>query len=265
MAFWDVATVVLLILLNGFFAMSELAVVSSRKVRLQVLAEEGHPGAAQALRLAEEPGRFLSTVQIGITLVGATLRRSPPWWPGRWPCVQGIVQVRDLFGQCLDGQPLDIRAGLREPLVVPESTSAVRVLELLKAQTIHVALVVDEYGSLQGLISSEDILESIVGELPDQGEQTEPEIVLREDGSWLLDGGLPVDETMALLGWREAPVSGSFNTLAGLVLAHLDRVPAVGETFTLRGYRFEVVDMDGRRIDRVLVSLEDVPPAQPEE
>ncbi|HXH03078.1 MAG TPA: hemolysin family protein [Candidatus Competibacteraceae bacterium] len=425
---WELLIILLLILLNGFFAMSELAVVSARRARLVALAEQGQRGAAAALRLAEEPGRFLSTVQIGITLIGifagayggATLsgrlaealaalpalapfsealalglvvagitylslivgelvpkqlalhhaeriaiwvavpmqlldRLAAPlvylldissrlmlrllgahggsgqkvtdeeiktliaeataagvvesaeqamisavmrladrpvraimtprpdivWldledsaeehWRiiresrySRFPVsrgdideVVGIVQVKDLLEQAMQGGTPELAAAVREPLVVHDGLGALKALEMLKQSPLQMALVVDEYGSLQGLVTATDVLESIVGELAEQDTGAQPGVMQREDGSWLVDGGLALDELKELLRLRELPEEGEFHTLAGLTLSQLGHVPTTGEHFTLEGYRFEVVDMDGRRVDKVLISRQE--------
>lgn len=422
--------ILLLILINGFFAMSELAVVSARKARLQALAAEGRRGAAQALRLAEEPGRFLSSVQIGISLVGVlagafggatlagplaeqmrglpgigrfseeiafalvvgvityasliigelvpkqlALRRpeqiaclvaQPMVWVARigsplvsllnlstelvlrllgratvapatvsdeeirlliseaartgvveraeqemlagvmrladrpvsgimtprpdieWinaadspeqqrrqlrqssysrllVCdndideVRGIVQAKDVLDRALQGQAVDVLAAVRDAPAVPESMSALQVLDLLKRSPVHMALVVDEYGSVMGIVTTADILKVIVGGFAEHGE-AEAGAFQRPDGSWLLDGSLPLDELRELLGLRQlAPVEG-YHTLAGWLLSQFDHLPHAGERLSFQGWQFEVVDMDGYRIDKVLAT----PPAEPD-
>lgn len=428
MVIHEVVIILLLILLNGFFAMAELAVVSSRKIRLRRMADAGQYGAATALRLAECPGRFLSTVQIGITLIGiftgafggATLAASldawlaaifpafAPWsaelalglvvavitylsliigelvpkhlalrnpeqlaaavaWPmqviawigsplvwlldrstyaslrllgvssipahrisdeeikmliaeaaatgvvehaeqemisgvmrladqpvgavmtprpaivwlnlndppesllraiqggrySRFPAgrgaiddVQGVVRAKDLLDCYLAGQEPDFAALLRETPVVHESARTLQVLDLLKRSAARLALVRDEYGGLEGLVTLTDLMEAVVGDLEENQEPVEPEVVRRDDGSWLMDGSLPVSELEELLNLRVQPDAGAYYTLAGLVLAQLGEVPTTGQGFVWSGYRFEVVDMDGRRIDKVLVSPE---------
>lgn len=420
--------ILLLILLNGFFAMAELAVILSRKTRLQEMAERGRRGAATALRLAEEPGRFLSAVQVGITLVGilagafggATLAgpladriaaafpvlapiaegaafvivvgaityfsliigelvpkqlalrdaepiacstapllavvarfTSPLVWLldlssqlilrllGRRPqpragvsdeeihlvlreaaqagvveqaerdmiagvmrladrpvsgimtprpdvewidihtstddvretlrrtsysrlliCdgdideVLGVVQAKDLLERSLQGLPLDLHAALRPVAAVPETMSALKALELLKQAPVHIALVVDEYGSLMGIVTTADVLKVIVGGLPEHGESAQ-RALRRSDGSWLLDGGLALDEASELLRLRELRADEGYHTLAGWLLARLDHLPQTGERLSWDGWIFEVVDMDGYRIDKILA----IPPS----
>jgi putative hemolysin len=422
---FEALVILLLVILNGIFAMSEIAVVSARKTRLQQWANEGDGNARAALELANAPNQFLATIQIGITLIGilagafggATIAREltsvlekipvlapygrpvslglvvlvitylslivgelvpkrlalnsperiasaiaspmralallaspavrlldlsteavvrclrmkpsvePPvteeeiralieqgtqagmieeaeqemvervfrlgdrrvsavmtprteivWLDngasleeiqhtitesihsrflvaqGSLDDVLGVVHAKDLLLHFLRGQPLDLAATLQQPLYVPESKRALEVLELFKQSAIHVALVVDEYGGIQGLVTPSDILEAIVGDLPEAGEQLSPLAVQREDGSWLLDGMLPVDEFKELFHLGRLPEEGQgvYQTLAGFVITQLGRIPAVSDYFEWGGLRIEVVDMDGNRVDKVL-------------
>jgi len=422
----EILIIFLLILANGLFSMSEIAVLSSRKARLQQLANKGDAKAQVALDLANSPNRFLYTVQVGITLIGilagafggATLAKKlavvlntiplldpysealsftivvlvitylslivgelvpkrlalnspekiasaiaipmrfldavaypvvhllsastditvrllgikPSTEPevteeeikvlmqqgtdagtfeeaeqnmvervfrlgdrrvsslmtprpdivwldledplddnrkqmiesmhSRFPVCQGeidnvlgVIHVNDLMARILEGQPLDLVASLRQPLFVPESTRALKVLESFKRSSTHVALVVDEYGVLQGLVTLNDILEAIVGDIPSINPLDEPQIVQREDGSWLLDGMLPIDELKELFDIAEIPEEdrGSYHTLGGFVVMHLGRIPIAADHFQWSNLRFEVMDMDGNRVDKVLV------------
>jgi putative hemolysin len=422
----DVFIVIMLVLLNGLFAMSELAVISSRKPRLQHRADEGDARAEAALDLAGNLQRFLSTVQIWITLIGilsgafgaaklAVYLSGPlsriPFLAGysdtislalvvglityfsllaelvpkriavgrpediasvvakpmkalsriaapfihvlsfstefalrlaryrpakeppvteeeirsliglatsagvfqeaeqemvervfrlgdrrvgvmmtprdrierldindpsektrrkitksvysRFPVVQGrtgnilgVVHVRDIAVRCLSGKPIDLRASMHKPLYVHESTHALKVLELLRESGQQMALVVDEYGTVEGLVTLSDILESIVGDIPSGEVLEEPRIVEREDGSWLVEGMLPLDELRAHFHIRKLPGErrGRFQTLSGFAMSNLKRIPAVGDRFECCGYSFEVMDMDRRRVDKVLIT-----------
>ncbi len=177
--------------------------------------------------------------------------------------ILGIVQVKDMLGRTMAGKPVDLKASLRRPLFVPESTHALKVLELFKQSRIHISLVVDEYGSVQGLVTLNNILEEIVGDIPSVEELEQPLAVQREDGSWLLDGMLPVNDFKDIFGIRELPGEGIYQTLGGFVLMHVGRIPSVGNHFEWGGLRFEVVDMDKNRIDKVLVMpARKTPPAQ---
>jgi putative hemolysin len=142
---------------------------------------------------------------------------------------------------------------------VSESIPSLKLLDLFRTSGLHMALVVDEYGALEGLVTPTDILTSIAGELPEAGEPPEPGYMQREDGSWLMDGSLDVDRAADVLGLKARP-SADIATLAGLVLAEMGRIPEEGECVNLQGWRFEVIDMDGRRIDKLLVR-----PIMPEE
>jgi putative hemolysin len=426
----EIGIIALLILLNGLFAMSELAIVAARRARLQPLADAGDPAAAAALALANSPGRFLSTVQIGITLVGIlagafsgamlaeplgeVLNRAPAIAPHgeglglaivvavityltlvvgelapkhlalgdperialaiarpmrrlagaaaplvwlldtsttlllrlvgarpaagqavteeevraliaqgtragifaqaerdmlegvfrlsdrpvgaimtprrdvvwldiadspeeirrkvaqspyfRFPVasgglddVLGFVEVKDLLSAGLDRGAAGLRAVLRPALAVHEATPIPRVLERFKAAPVPMALVVDEYGEVRGVVTAGHILEAIVGDLPRLGREAAPQAIRRADGSWLIDGLLPMDEVRERLALPAVPRVRGARTLAGFVLASLGRIPAAGQSFTFEGFRFEVVDMDGRRVDKVLVTPVDRP------
>lgn len=424
----EIVIVVLLILINGLFSMSEMAVVSARKHRLQQKAEDGNKGAARALELAKNPNRFLSTVQIGITLIGilsgafggATIAEQIgleinkiPWlapysegigvgivvivitylslvlgelvpkrlalnnaeqvaatvsplmqtlskittpivallsgstnlvlrilgvrpsnetevteedlrnmldqgtvsgvfeeseqdmverifrlsdrsvsalmtprteiifldidathdeiyqkiarYPlSRFPVIKdttdnliGIVQSRDLLLQRVEGPHFDIQKLLQQPLFIPESTPALDVLESLRSTGSELAVIIDEYGGVLGLVSMNDILEAIIGEVVTPHGDYEAEATRREDGSWLFDGMIQIDELKDYLGIDELPDKdeGNYETLSGLMMAQLGRVPVSGDHFEWEKLRFEVVDMDGRRVDKVLITF----------
>ena len=427
MLWLQIAIVFLLILLNGFFAMAEMAVVSARKARLQHAAELGRDGARVALELKRDPGRFLSTVQIGITVIsvlasvfgGATLADAlaqyletlPGWVAGyaksisfaavvilisyftlilgelvpkrlalsrpeyfaarlswllqtmawvsrpaerllsassnlvlrlapirsgepspvteeeitlmlreataaghfqaaetamvqmvfrlgdrrvsavmtprtqvewldltdsedenrrkirdsaysRFPVVEGgpqhvvgIGQVKDLHTAALAGRPFDLRAAVRSPLYVPNTVTALRALEIFKKSGAPMALVVDEYGDFEGIVTLHDILQSLVGDIADPADADSQAVVRRDDGSWLVDGMVTVDEVKDLTGLTRLPGEDSedFQTLGGFMMARINRVPKVGDRIMVEGFRCEVVDMDGRRVDRVLI------------
>jgi putative hemolysin len=427
MLWLQIAIIFLLILLNGFFAMAEMAVISARKARLQHAADTGRAGARLALELKRDPGRFLSTVQIGITVIGvlasafggATLAdpladvlgstgetvaryaksisfaavvilisyftlilgelvpkrialsrpefiaarlsgflqglsrvaapiewvlsassnlvlrlipvkqiEPPPvtdeeitlmlregtaaghfqaaetaivqmalrlndrrisavmtprpqvdWLDlgdpedenrrkirdseySRFPVVEGsaqqvigIVQVKDLLAAAFAGKPFDIRAAMRPPLFVPDTVTALRGLEIFKSSGVPMALVVDEYGDFEGVVTLHDILQSLVGDIAEPGDEAGPTVVRRDDGSWLVEGMMPIDEVRDLTGLAELPGDdGDFHTLGGFLMSRINRIPSVGDKVMVQGVRFEVVNMDGRRVERVLIS-----------
>jgi putative hemolysin len=423
----QIAIIVLLILLNGLFAMAETALVSSRKARLRQRAEEGNKGARTALELADSPNRFLSTVQIGISLIGvlagafggATIAEplagalrvvpvlapyavpiafgivvvgitylslilgelvpkrlalngaevvasrvagpmrllsmitSPVVWflsfstetvlgllrvrpPAESPVTEqeveilmeegaragvfedeerdlvrsalqlddrpvrelmtprpkvvwldaddppeeirrlvaesrnsyfpvargdlddllGIASVKDAWTRQASGQSADLLGSLRPSPFVAEGAPATDALEAFKRSSLPLALVIDERGHIEGLITLSDVLEALVGDVPDEDEPTEEAIVQREDGSWLVDGLLAAEELKERLGLKELPreEEAEYQTVGGMVMDTLGRVPAEGDRFAWEGYSFEVLDMDGRRVDKVLAS-----------
>ena len=426
----QILIILLLMVANGLFAMSEMAVVSARRARLQEMVEQGNAKAMAALELANSPNRFLSTVQVGITLIsvvtgafgGATLASSlapyialipalressdaiafglvimlitylslivgelvpkrlalnnpekiatavagPMRWiamvaspivyllslsteavlkllradrasseplvteeeikvlvrqgteagmfeeaeqdmvervfrlgdqkvnslmtprldilwldlndsvetncrkmgesrHSRFPVCQetldnvlGMAHVSDVLTRSLSGEPIDLASLLRPPLFIPESTVALKMLELFKQSGTHAALVVDEYGVIQGIVTLNDVMEVIIGDVPFADHPQESSAIKREDGSWLLDGMLMIDEIKELLELDELPGEerDNYQTLGGLVITQLGRIPKSSDYFIWNQFRFEVMDMDGNRVDKVLV----VPP-----
>ena len=415
-----------LILINGVFVLSELAVLSSRKARLQQRINDGDPGAVTALRLAESPNIFLSTTQAGITLIGVltgavggatiadalavklelvlwlqpyahsvalvcvvvvitffslllgelvpkrlalhspeeiasnmagpmnvvsrlfsplvsmlswitdlvlrlmgvkpgeelpvteeelqvlldqgtqagvfeeseqdmvegvfrlnnrrvgslmTPRSEIAWLDvndtpdevrlqieenpySRFPVcedsldnVVGIIEARDLLLESLHGEPLQLKRNLQTPVYIPETALASKSLDLFKSGSAEMMLVVDEFGSTQGLLTIYDILEEIVGDI-----DSEPQATQRQDGSWLLDGMLSSDDFKEIFNLRHLPDEDEYETLGGFVMLHLGRVPQAADRFDWGGLTFEVMDMDGKRVDKVMVMLMPVPP-----
>jgi putative hemolysin len=165
--------------------------------------------------------------------------------------VVGIVTLADAFSALATGKDVDLRALVQDVPVVSDRADALDVLQVLRDSKHSVALVYDEYGHFEGLITSGDVLEAITGAM-DTGEDDEPALVLRDDGSMLVAGWMPADEFCDRMNLpREA--AGDYDTVAGLVLNQMRRLPALGEKFDLLGYRIEVIDLDGLRIDKVLV------------
>lgn len=419
----EIAVVSLLILINGFFAMSELALVSSRRGRLQQMAQNGRRGAAKALKLTDDPTGFLSTVQIGITVVGVfagayggatlaarlaeVLKTIPPltgsaesiafavvvvaitylslvvgelvpkrlalsraeaiastvapammllacaaapvvWFlrlstetvlrltgarserestvteeeiktliaegtmagifePAEREMIEGVLRIGDravrsimvprpevvwldvedsidaihreivdsghtrfpvcrgdvdeivgyvetkhlLLQQRRDGR-IDLAAAALEPLYVSDQMPILRLLDRFKRSGVHLACVLDEHGSFEGIATPTDILTAIAGEMPGREGEDEPAATRREDGSWLLDGRMPIEAAERALAVTGMGDGGDYHTLAGFVLDRLGHLPVAGETFVWRDWQFEVVDMDGRRIDKLL-------------
>ncbi len=420
--FFEIFIVFALALLNGFLSMSELAVVSARPARLKVMAANSVPGAATALRLGQEPGKFISSVQTGITLVGvlsgafsgatlgqrltawfeaqgvagnladalgvglvvvaityislvigelvpkqlalrhpeqiasrvapvmaviaivaapivwlldtsgkglltllrergdtgekvtddevktiiaeaesagvlesdernmisgvmrfadrsarglmtprrdvelidlaepadellrqirATNRSMLPVQDGDPDSIIGVLVRKDLIDLLADGKKLDVRSMVRQAPVVMDRSDALAVLRAIRSSVVHMALVFDEYGHFEGIVTSGDVLEAITGAFQEE-EGGEPAFVMREDRSWIVSGWMPVDEFTDKIG-VPVPRDVKFETVAGFVLAELNHLPQVGEVFTRGNWQFEVLDLDGRRIDKVLV------------
>jgi len=180
--------------------------------------------------------------------------------------VIGIVQTKDLLTRYLGGAKTDLKENLRPPLFVPEGLRALKLLELFKKSRTHMALVVDEYGGVEGLVTLNDILEDLVGDVASVDMPEEKQVVQRPDGSWLIDGMLQIDDLKEVLKISKLPEeqSGSYQTLGGLVMLQVGRVPVTGDVFEAEGHRFEVVDMDGKRVDKVLVSKVATPPSSSE-
>jgi putative hemolysin len=423
MLWGEIGVILLLVLLNGFFSMSEMALVSSKRSRLQALAEQGRSGAKSALALLEDPTTFLSAVQIGITLIGlvtgvysgATLAARlaemllpfgvPPAYaenvsfvvvvvlvtyvsliigelvpkrvalshaetlavhvapimrvfaktmaPGVWllrstvnlvlrilpvssapqaavteddvralvaegthagvflaserRLLEGVLALADrkvgsimiprqdviwldldepletLWQQAKDsgharflvargkldnllgmitladlseavhGGKLDVERSLQPPLHIPDSISVLQLLDQFQRSSTHLAIVTDEYGDIEGITTPIDILKAIAGELPELGSRERADAQQRADGSWLIDGHMPIEELQRRLGRRDM-AGRDYHTVAGFVLARLGRIPKAGDTLTWRDLKIEIMDMDGVRIDKVLLS-----------
>ncbi|HUE89142.1 MAG TPA: hemolysin family protein [Vicinamibacterales bacterium] len=182
--------------------------------------------------------------------------------------VLGTVRAAELLPAVLKGGTIDLRTLLREPLFVPDSMAAFKLLEAFRSSHRHLALVLDEFGAVEGLVSVTDLLEGLVGALPGDPSEAQGEFVRRDDNSWLVEGSAHIDEVVAKFGF-EQPFEevGAYQTLAGLVMARLGRIPRTADSFDYAGFRFEVVDMDGRRVDQVMVtrvtSLQSPPTAPP--
>jgi putative hemolysin len=170
--------------------------------------------------------------------------------------VLGMVAVKALWAHLAIGIPTSLKNLLTPPLVVPETMNCIQLLETFKKSGRHTALVADEFGSIQGMVTLIDVLEAIVGDLPAQGRRDQPEAKQREDGAWLIDATLAIKDLKEVLHLDELPqeAEADYQTLGGLVMTQFGRIPAAGDHFDWSGWRFEVVDMDRHRVDKVLVS-----------
>jgi putative hemolysin len=424
----DLFILLLLFVLNGFFSMSEMAVVASRKARLQQFTEEGRAGSAAALELAREPSNFLSTIQVGITMIGIAsgafgeaqfTARASEWlsqWPllaprsdalgaalviagitvgflligelvpkrlallnpeaiasavarplkglstaayplvhalslattgalklmrvrdvppppvteeeirllmeqgaqagvfeahehrlvsrvfrldelrvtaimtprtemvylnldeppealiaridesphSRFPAargdldeIEGVIEVKSLLSAAMHGAPLNLTAHLTRPLYIPETLTVTEVLAAFKKHRQTLALIVNEYGELQGLVTLNDAMQALMGDIAALDEETGDEIVRRDENSWLVDGGVGIDqlkEALEIDAHFPAEDTGTYHTLGGFAMLQLGRIPQVADVFEWEGWRFEVVDMDRNRVDRLLVT-----------
>jgi putative hemolysin len=190
-------------------------------------------------------------------ITGCRLTRFPVC-EGDLDHVVGVVSTRDLFARSLQGEPFDVRAAMTDALIVPESMLASNVMAAFKEQGRQMALVLGEHGGIQGVVTLQDLLQEIVGGVD---ESDNPGAVQRDDGSWLLDGLLAVDDFKRAVGIDE-PLPGehaAYETLGGFVMAKLGRIPAASDKFEWEGYTFEVMDMDGNRVDKVLVVAPEKP------
>ena len=171
--------------------------------------------------------------------------------------VLGIVKARELLTRSMAGEAIHLKECLSPALFIPETTFASRALEIFKESDKELVLVIDEYGGVTGLLSINDVIEEIVGDI----ETSEPQITQRQDGSWLLDGMLDIDEFKELFNLGMLPNEADYETLAGFVMTSLGRIPYAADQFEWEGLRFEVVDMDARRVDKVLVTTLPARPA----
>jgi putative hemolysin len=233
-----------------------------------VLEMEERDMIERVLRLADKPVRAIMTPRTELAWIDRThpakaitaaLKAAPH---SRFVVcdksidnVVGVVQAKDLLDRILGGGELSVSASLRQPMIVPDTISALDALERLKSDTLGLALVMDEYGSFEGVVTAADVLQAIVGEASGPEHQ---EGVPGPEGETMmtLDGMTPVDELKARLNLPDLPAEGSYHTLAGLLLALLRRVPRLGDRIVFGGWRFEVMAMDGRRVDKVLAGRE---------
>ena len=247
----------------------EIKILVEQGTALGVFEESEQDMIEGVLRLDERPiGAFMTP---RTQMVWIDVRDSPeilfakmvnarhsrfPVIQGNFDNILGLVAAKDFLNQSLSGQPINIRKALGPALFVPETASALKVLDLFKREGSHFALVTDEYGGIQGLVTDRDILEAIVGELPSRDEPHEPEVTAREDGSWLVDGLLNIDRLKEILHMDSLPdeESGRYHTVSGFMMVQLGGIPSVGQHFEWKGFRFEVLDMDGRRVDKVLIA-----------
>ena len=167
--------------------------------------------------------------------------------------IVGIVHVKSLLDSCIANLPVDVKRRMSPPIFVPKQMPTLKVLELFKKSGMYLAIVIDEYGSIIGLVSLNDILEAIIGNLSPIDNAQDPQVTLRDDGSWLMDGMLPIDRFKEIIEKNQLPDEEKYQTLGGFIMAQTGSVPKDGDHFDWENLRIEVMDMDGNRIDKVLV------------
>jgi putative hemolysin len=177
--------------------------------------------------------------------------------------IVGVIQTKDILSSLFTDGDLDIETCLKKPLIVPENLPSLDILKQFKEnkEYVHMALVVDEHGSVEGLITLNDILEGLVGDIPGIDETDDPTAIQRNDGSWLIDGGLSVEKFKEIFEIEEdlpQEQKDSYTTLAGFILSYLGKIPETGETFQWENFKFEIIDMDGHHIDKILINETEV-------
>jgi putative hemolysin len=248
--------------------------VSEEEIR-SMIAEGAHTGIFHVaehqmiegvLRLPDRTVRSIMIPRGDVVWLDAADSRETVWnavrtsGHSRYPVCRGqldelvgVVMTGDLAEWLGNREAGELSGRVHAPLIVHESTRILRLLELFRESKMHFAVIVDEHGSIEGVVTPSDILTAIAGELPEAASEEPAEAVARDDSSWLVDGGMSIDDVERLLKGGNMRSGDDYTTLAGFVLAQLGHLPTTGESFRWRGLRFEVVDMDGRRIDKLLI------------
>jgi putative hemolysin len=223
--------------------------------------------AAEALRLGERTVRDIMRPRIDLDaldidtppseILGAIAMAGYsrlPVYEGSLDHILGYVSLKDVLRHNWMGWPLELRKMMHRALFVPETMPLDRLLELFQKERNQLAIVLDEYGGTEGLVTMEDVLEELVGEIHDEHRRDEASpFVQREDGSWLVEGGAGIEDLAQTFGLKTDALPRDYSTISGLVLAELERIPTAGDIVRWQGLQIEVVDMDGRRIDKLLV------------
>lgn len=253
----------------------EIKIMIEQGAEAGVLEEEEHEMVERVFRLGDRLITMLMTQRQDVVWIDAhehtdeSLKRMVasnhsyfPLCDGELDRVIGMISIKDVLLKYTNNEKVDLQALVRPPLFIPDNLSALRALSRLKETKTHIAVVLDEYGSLEGVVTLNDFVEAVLGELAQANSEDKPDVVTREDGSWLVDGRYASDELRDLLEVSSLAEEerGDYQTLAGFVMTILGRVPTTGDHFTWGGFRFEVVDMDGNRIDRVMISRLTPPP-----
>lgn len=252
---------------------AEVKAMLAEGVASGAIEKNEHEMLQRIIRLGDRDVKSVMTPRVDVTFIDladnmeAIRRKVNKAGHSRYPAIEGgdttkvmgVLRAKELLDAALDqARPFQLRDHLREIPALLETTKCLNALELFKTSSTHIAVVVDEYGSMQGIVTASDMLEAIVGVMrSNYGADEEPFIIQREDGSWLVDGATSIDEIHLSIGIEEIDANGDYGTIAGFILDVLGHTPATGQAVTRYGYRFEVVDMDGLRIDKVLVSSEE--------
>lgn len=242
----------------------EIRTLIAEAERTGVLEPEERAMITSVMRLGDRPVRAVMTPRGEVDMIDLTdepdlihrrmiesVHSRLPVYEGRTDEMLGIIQAKDLLNAYMRGEHADVRTLVRQAPIIPDTADARDVVETIKQSPVHFALIVDENGNFEGIVTNADILEAIVGAFRTDEGVPEPEAVQREDGSRLISGSMPVDE-MAERFSISVSEDRTYQTAAGFVLNFLGQLPSVGETFETYGWRFEVIDMDGRRIDKIL-------------
>lgn len=245
----------------------EVTILLRQGAEAGTIAREEREIVERAFRLADRSVRAVMTPRVDVEwidlsrtledirrVVRTSLHHRFPVAAGRLDQLRGVIGVSDVWREEI-ASTAALTEYVRPPLTVPRTTSALSMLERFRQTRNHLAVVLDEYGGVEGIVTPTDILEALVGELPEAGETHEPPFLQRQDGSWSVDASAGLDEVQAVVGIPSLPdQKDEYQTLAGYLIGRAGRLPRLGETITVGGYRFEIMDMDGRRIDRIVVS-----------
>ena len=247
----------------------EVALLIEQGRNAGVIEEEAGSMMQGLLRIADLPVRAIMTPRIEVVSLPASMSSRDAMAKmavaerSRFPVlgdeeeVVGILQAKDLIETTPDDRPIGATVRLLQPPIVPDTIDAARLVRLFKDAPVHLAIVVDEYGAFEGIVTPSDLLAAIAGDIAEAGAEDSYEAHHREDGSWLVDGLMPIHDVEHTLGLEGLDHDEAYQRLAGFVLSQMGKIPKTGDAFDWKDWRFEVVDMDGRRIDKVLI----VPPA----